>query len=228
MEVQLQGAPPNAKTHRPLTISTCVSSLGGFLFGYDNIVISGAIGHLARYYRLEPLAIGWAAGCALIGCLLGSACSGAVADRFGLKRALYVCASCFALSAFGVWLASSFALFVWWRIVGGIGIGAASIVAPMYIAEIAPAAVRGRLVVFYQFGIVVGILSAVFVNMLIERISQRDVDNTARLALDVPRGSNTSDCICTRNSLLERESTLADEGRPGTPGRSGADRNQWR
>src|SRR2546423_6751127 len=119
--------------HFPLVVSTCVSSLGGFLFGYDNIVISGAIGHLARYYRLEPIAIGWAAGCALIGCLIGSACSGGVADRFGLKKALYLCASCFALSSFGVWLAPSFALFVWSRIVGGIGIGAASIVAPMYI-----------------------------------------------------------------------------------------------
>ncbi len=152
-----------------LIVSTLVSSLGGFLFGYDNIVISGAIGHLSRYYRLESVAIGWAAGCALIGCLIGSACSGALADRFGLKKALYSCAACFALSSFGVWLAGSFSQYVVWRILGGVGIGAASIVAPMYIAEIAPAAVRGRLVVFYQFGIVAGILSAVFVNMLIER-----------------------------------------------------------
>ena len=159
-----------------LVISTLVSSLGGFLFGYDNIVISGAIGHLSKHYRLEPVAIGWAAGCALIGCLIGSACSGALADRFGLKKALYSCAACFALSSFGVWLAGSFTQYVVWRILGGVGIGAASIVAPMYIAEIAPAAVRGRLVVFYQFGIVAGILSAVFVNMLIER-SGTDVWN---------------------------------------------------
>lgn len=159
-----------------LIVSTLVSSLGGFLFGYDNIVISGAIGHLSKHYRLEPVAIGWAAGCALIGCLIGSACSGALADRFGLKKALYSCAACFALSSFGVWLAGSFTQYVVWRILGGVGIGAASIVAPMYIAEIAPAAVRGRLVVFYQFGIVAGILSAVFVNMLIER-SGSDVWN---------------------------------------------------
>ena len=159
-----------------LIVSTLVSSLGGFLFGYDNIVISGAIGHLSKHYRLEPVAIGWAAGCALIGCLIGSACSGALADRFGLKKALYSCAACFALSSFGVWLAGSFTQYVVWRILGGVGIGAASIVAPMYIAEIAPAAVRGRLVVFYQFGIVAGILCAVFVNMLIER-SGSDVWN---------------------------------------------------
>jgi MFS transporter, SP family, arabinose:H+ symporter len=152
-----------------LFVSTLVSSLAGFLFGYDNIVISGAIGHLSRYYRLQPVAVGWAAGCALIGCLLGSATSGVLADRFGLKRVLYACAACFALSSFGVWMAASFAQFVVWRIIGGVGIGSASIVAPMYIAEIAPASVRGRLVVFYQLGIVVGILGAVYVNMLIER-----------------------------------------------------------
>ena len=162
-------APGKTGIHTWLVLSTLVSSLGGFLFGYDNIVISGAIGHLARFFRLEPVSIGWAAGCALIGCLIGSACAGFFADRFGLKKALYWCAACFALSSFGVWLAASFTEFVVWRIVGGIGIGAASIAAPMYIAEIAPAAVRGKLVVFYQFGIVTGILAAVFVNLLIER-----------------------------------------------------------
>ena len=159
--------------HRPslvaLIVSTLVSSLAGFLFGYDNIVISGAIGHLATYFHLQPVGIGWAAGCALVGCLIGSACSGALADRFGLKKALYGCAACFAFSSLGVWLSGTFAQYIAWRVVGGIGIGAASIVAPMYIAEIAPAAVRGRLVVFYQLGIVTGILSAVFVNMVIER-----------------------------------------------------------
>jgi MFS transporter, SP family, arabinose:H+ symporter len=131
-------------------------------------VISGAIGHLARFYRLEPVAIGWAAGCALVGCLIGSASSGYIADKFGLKRALYACAACFALSSFGVWIAPTFGQYVFWRIVGGVGIGAASIVAPMYIAEVSPAAIRGRLVVFYQLGIVSGILAAVYVNMRIE------------------------------------------------------------
>ena len=154
---------------RVLVLSTVVSALGGFLFGYDNIVISGAIGYLSKFYGLEPAGVGWAAGCALIGCLIGSASAGALADRFGLKRALYGCAACFALSSFGVWIAGSFVQYVAWRIVGGVGIGAASIVAPMYIAEIAPRSVRGRLVVFYQLGIVAGILCAVYVNLLIER-----------------------------------------------------------
>ena len=160
---------PGLSTSKALIVSTLVSSLGGFLFGYDTIVISGAIGHLATYFHLQDVAIGWAAGCALIGCLIGSACSGVLADRFGLKSALYGCAACFALSSIGVWLSTSFSQYVLWRILGGVGIGAASIIAPMYIAEIAPASVRGRLVVFYQLGIVTGILSAVFTNLLIER-----------------------------------------------------------
>lgn len=150
-------------------VSTLVSTLGGFLFGYDNIVVSGAIGHLSRYFALDAVGIGWAAGCALIGCLAGSASAGAIADKIGLKRSLYACAVCFALSSFGLLTASTFAHYTLWRILGGLGIGSASIVAPMYIAEIAPAVVRGRLVVFYQLGIVTGILCSVFVNMLIER-----------------------------------------------------------
>jgi MFS transporter, SP family, arabinose:H+ symporter len=150
-----------------LPIATAVAALAGFLFGYDNIVISGAIGYLSIHYGLAPVAIGWAAGCALIGCLLGSASAGTVADKFGLRNALYGCAACFALSSLGIWAATGFGQFVTLRILGGVGIGAASVVAPMYIAEMAPAAVRGRLVVLYQLGIVLGILAAVFVNMLI-------------------------------------------------------------
>src|SRR5580700_3009948 len=160
---------PGRRVSRVLVVSTLVSTLGGFLFGYDNIVISGAIGHLSKYFGLDVVGVGWAAGCALIGCLLGSATSGLIADRVGLKRALYACAAFFTLSSVGALTATSFAQYVLWRILGGVGIGSASIVAPMYIAEITPAVVRGRLVVFYQLGIVSGILCSVFVNMLIER-----------------------------------------------------------
>ncbi len=159
---------------RVLIVATVVSALGGFLFGYDNIVISGAIGHLAQYFGLSSAGIGWAAGCALIGCLIGSATAGAVADFAGLRRALYGCSLCFGFSALGLLFAHSFSQYAMWRILGGVGIGAASIVAPMYIAEIAPARIRGRLVVFYQLGIVAGILCSVFVNMLIERAGPAD------------------------------------------------------
>ena len=155
------------KDARVLVVATTIAALAGFLFGYDNIVISGAIGYLAIHFHLTPITVGWAAGCALIGCVVGSATAGSIADRFGLRKPLYLCAACFVLSSFGVWMAASLEQFVWLRILGGLGIGAASIVAPMYIAEIAPAKMRGRLVVLYQLGIVLGILAAVFVNMLI-------------------------------------------------------------
>ena len=152
-----------------LVVATCVSSLGGFLFGYDNIVISGAIGYLAKAFSLDVAGIGWAAGCALVGCLLGSASAGWTADRIGLKKSLYICAACFAASSVGVFFSYSLNQFVLWRILGGVGIGAASILAPMYIAEIAPTLLRGRLVTLYQLGIVLGILAAVIVNMLIQK-----------------------------------------------------------
>ena len=152
-----------------LVIAASVSSLGGFLFGYDNIVISGAIGYLAKCFNLDAAGIGWAAGCALVGCLAGSAGSGWLADRIGLKKSLAICAACFAGSSIGVFFSYSLNQFVLWRILGGVGIVAASILAPMYIAEIAPTRMRGRLVTLYQLGIVLGILSAVFVNMLIQR-----------------------------------------------------------
>lgn len=154
---------------RHVVIATLVSSLGGFLFGYDNIVISGAIAYLSRLFQLDAAGTGWAAGCALVGCLVGSAGAGAVADRIGLKKGLHICAACFAISSAGMVFAGTLTQFVCWRLIGGLGIGAASILSPMYIAEIAPTRIRGRLVTLYQLGIVLGILSAVFVNMFIQR-----------------------------------------------------------
>jgi MFS transporter, SP family, arabinose:H+ symporter len=153
-----------------LIVAAAVSALGGFLFGYDNIVISGAIKYLAAAFRLDDAGVGWAAGCALIGCLAGSMAAGWLADRIGLKKCLGICAGCFAGSSLGVYFSYSLSEFVAWRMLGGVGIGAASILAPMYIAEISPTKYRGRLVTLYQLGIVLGIFSAVFVNMLIASI----------------------------------------------------------
>jgi SP family arabinose:H+ symporter-like MFS transporter len=153
-----------------------VSTLGGLLFGYDNIVISGAIGYLSQRFHLDAAGVGWAAGCALIGCIAGCAGAGAVADFLGKKKGLALCALCFALSSIGMLFASNLNQFVLWRLIGGIGIGAASVISPNYIAEIAPTRVRGRCVTLYQLGIVVGILSAVFVNMLIQRMGDEAWD----------------------------------------------------
>jgi SP family arabinose:H+ symporter-like MFS transporter len=159
-----------AYSRGPLIIAATVSTLGGLLFGYDNVVISGAIGFLSRLFRLDIAGIGWAAGCALVGCIVGCAAAGAVADYLGKKKGLGLCALCFALSSIGMLFAHDFHQFVLWRLIGGLGIGAASVIAPNYIAEIAPTRVRGRCVTLYQLGIVVGILAAVFVNMLIQRM----------------------------------------------------------
>ena len=140
------------------------------MFGYDNIVISGAIGYLSQLFHLDAAGVGWAAGCALVGCIAGCAAAGAVADYLGKKKGLALCALCFALSSVGLLFAANLHQFVFWRLIGGVGIGAASVISPNYIAEIAPTRVRGRCVTLYQLGIVVGILAAVFVNMLIQRM----------------------------------------------------------
>jgi len=159
-----------AHSRAPLVVAATVSTLGGFLFGYDNIVISGAIGYLSQLFHLDAAGVGWAAGCALIGCIAGCAVAGTVADYLGKKKGLALCALCFALSSVGMLFAADLHQFVLWRLVGGIGIGAASVISPNYIAEIAPTRARGRCVTLYQLGIVVGILAAVFVNMLIQRM----------------------------------------------------------
>jgi SP family arabinose:H+ symporter-like MFS transporter len=153
-----------------LIVAAVVSTLGGLLFGYDNIVISGAIGYLSLLFHLDAAGVGWAAACALVGCIVGCAAAGTVADYLGKKKGLGLCAVCFALSSIGILFAADLHQFVLWRLIGGVGIGAASVIAPNYIAEIAPTRVRGRCVTLYQLGIVSGILAAVFVNMLIQRM----------------------------------------------------------
>ena len=149
------------------TISA-VAALGGLLFGYDWVVIGGAKPFYEKFFRLgsEEL-IGWANSCALIGCLAGSVVSGAMSDRFGRKKLLVLTAVLFAVSSVFTGWAETFSSFVIWRIIGGVGIGIASNVSPIYIAEISPAPWRGRMVTLNQLTIVVGILSAQIVNWLI-------------------------------------------------------------
>jgi SP family arabinose:H+ symporter-like MFS transporter len=165
-------SPQSSSAHSrvPLVVAASVSTLGGLLFGYDNIVISGAIGYLSQLFHLDAAGVGWAAGCALVGCIAGCVAAGTVADYLGKKKGLALCALCFAVSSVGMVFAASLDQFVFWRLIGGVGIGAASVISPNYIAEIAPTRVRGRCVTLYQLGIVVGILAAVFVNMLIQRM----------------------------------------------------------
>lgn len=147
-----------------------VASVGGLLFGYDTAVISGSIGFMRTYYHLSDAMTGWAASCALLGCLVGAMYSGMLSDRIGRKKVLMISALLFTISSVGTALAPNLWIFVVFRIVGGMGIGIASILSPMYISEMAPAAIRGRLVSIFQLGIVTGILVIYFVNAYIAGI----------------------------------------------------------
>ncbi len=155
---------PNLK---PVYRYTIVAAVGGFLFGYDTAVISGAIGFIEKKFQLSATLTGWAASCALVGCMFGAMLSGWLSDRFGRKKVLLLAAAAFAVSSLGILPNWGLSLFVIFRMIGGVGIGIASIVSPMYISEIAPANIRGRLISIYQLGIVLGILVIYFVNAMI-------------------------------------------------------------
>jgi sugar porter (SP) family MFS transporter len=146
-----------------------ISAMGGLLFGYDWVVIGGAKPFYERFFEITamPHFQGWAMSSALLGCLAGATSSGILSDRFGRKTPLIGAALLFTVSAIGTGAVSQFTPFIVYRIIGGIGIGLASAISPMYIAEIAPAKIRGRLVSLNQMTIVIGILLAQIINYLI-------------------------------------------------------------
>ncbi len=146
-----------------------VAAMGGLLFGYDWVVIGGAKPFFEPFFGLEHSESlkGWANSCALVGCLIGSIISGVLSDKFGRKRLLLASALIFAVSSALTGWAPTFGWFIAWRILGGVAIGMASNLSPMYIAEVAPARMRGRLVAINQFTIVIGIAAAQIANWLI-------------------------------------------------------------
>jgi len=148
---------------------TLVSAMGGLLFGYDWVVIGGAKPFYERFFDItnSPYLQGWAMSSALIGCLFGAMGSGYLTDRLGRKIPLIIAAALFTLAAIGTGAVNQFAPFIIFRLIGGLGIGLASAISPMYIAEISPAPLRGRLVSVNQLTIVIGILAAQFINYLI-------------------------------------------------------------
>ncbi len=185
-----QSATP-AGAYRPayVWLSAAVGALGGLLFGYDWVVIGGAKPFYEIYFHLaSPEMQGWAMSCALIGCLAGAVTSGSLSQRFGRKRLLTLAALIFALSSLGTGLSVHFAAFVAWRVLGGSAIGLASSISPMYIAEISPAHMRGKLVSLNQMAIVVGILFAQVVNWLIAR--------------PVPAGASALEILASWNGQL--------------------------
>src|SRR5690606_17118267 len=143
-----------------------VAALGGLLFGFDTAIISGTIPYITEYFSLDEYMLGWAVSSLLIGCAIGAVLAGKMADAYGRKTTLIGCAVLFAVSGIGAGLSQQLTGFISYRLIGGLGVGAAAMVSPMYIAEIAPAKWRGRLVAFYQLAIVLGILLAYFSNYL--------------------------------------------------------------
>ena len=159
-----------------------VAAMGGLLFGWDWVVIGGAKPFFQRYFELTSEAqIGWANSCALIGCLIGALIAGGLSDKFGRKKLLIAAALIFAVTSIGNALAGSFDIFIAWRICGGVAIGLASSLSPMYIAEIAPARMRGKLVAINQLTVVIGILFAQYINwFLVRNLPQGATDEFIR------------------------------------------------
>jgi SP family arabinose:H+ symporter-like MFS transporter len=150
---------------------TIIGALGGLLFGYDTAVISGAIGFLETKFSLDVNQKGFAVSSAIFGCILGVAIAGYIADKIGRKKTLLITAFLFAVSAIGSAIADSYTFFVVARIIGGVGVGAASMLSPLYISEIAPAEKRGTLVSLYQLAIVLGINIVFFFNYKVAQFS---------------------------------------------------------
>ena len=149
-----------------------IGSLGGLLFGFDTAVISGTFSFIEQYFLLNEIEIGWFASSALIGAIIGALVSGSLSDRFGRKPILIIAAFLFFISALGCTIPDSFIFLILARIIGGIGVGMASVLAPLYISEFSPPKIRGKLIALYQLSIVIGILLAYLSNWLLLKFSQ--------------------------------------------------------
>ncbi len=158
---------------RYIWLISLVAAMGGLLFGYDWVVIGGAKPFFQEYFNLSgdenTGAIGWAMSCALLGCMIGALSAGFLSDRFGRKRPLILAAFLFIITAAATGLARTYSEFILSRISNGIAIGLASNLSPVYIAEVAPAEKRGKLVSLNQLAIVIGVLSAQCINFIIAR-----------------------------------------------------------
>ena len=175
----------NQKKYKYLYAISFVSTIGGFLFGYDTAIISGCNTFLEQHFELTPSMLGWVVSSALLGTIFGCIISSMITDRFGRKKTLIFAASCLTISAIGsmlppqflgnlenpMWLTSNasfaFDFLIIVRIIGGIGVGITSVVAPIYISELALSQNRGKLVSLYQFSITLGILLAFLIDWII-------------------------------------------------------------
>lgn len=153
-----------------LLLISIIASFGGLLFGFDIAIISGTVPFIKDYFNLNELQLGWGVSSLLIGCIFGAAFAGKLADMYGRRKMLIITSLFFALSCFATGIAHNFVFFFIMRMIGGLAVGAASMLSPMYISEISPGKFRGRMVVLYQMSIVVGILISYIINYFLHDI----------------------------------------------------------
>jgi len=144
-----------------------VAAFGGLLFGFDIAIFSGTIPFIQPYYQLSEAQLGWTGSSLYVGCIVGTLLTGYATDHFGRKLPLIIAAAIFTISSLLMGWAGSHSMLVFWRIIAGIGVGAASMLSPLYIAEVSPAAIRGRMVSINQLTVVTGILLAYFSNYVL-------------------------------------------------------------
>ena len=164
---------------RFVLFATGVTAIGGFLFGYDTAVINGAISYLKVDMHLSPAQEGLAGASAILGCIPGAMCAGFLSDRFGRRRMLFLCALLYAFSGLFSAIPRTFDQFLIARFISGLGIGASSMICPVYIAEISPEQWRGRLGSLFQLGIVTGIFLTLFANKLIQQLGDESWNTSA-------------------------------------------------
>ena len=178
-----QAAGKDYRTGRVVGLAS-TAALGGFLFGYDSAVINGATSAIKSLFNLNDFAIGFVVSIALIGSAIGAWFAGSLADRFGRKKVMLVAAALFLVAAIGQAFPVGVYDLCFWRFIGGAGIGVASVMAPMYIAEIAPAPIRGRMGALQQFAIVIGIFATGLVNFLVLEAAGGNARNQWLLGLE--------------------------------------------
>ncbi|HTI91318.1 MAG TPA: MFS transporter, partial [Puia sp.] len=161
-------------------------AIGGLLFGFDTAVISGAVGLIRSQFVLDITQEGWFVSSGLVGCILGVLVTGALSDRIGRRKTIFLAALAFLISGIGCGFAGGFGWLVTARIVGGVGVGMASVVSPMLIAEFAPADKRGRMIAYYQLAITVGILVAYCSDALFISTVQQEAWRPMFLAMSAP------------------------------------------
>ncbi|MGA2351210.1 MAG: sugar porter family MFS transporter [Terracidiphilus sp.] len=163
---------PKSINMRYVFYLACTAALGGLLFGFDVAIITGAGPFITRHFSLGDIRLGWAFSSLLFGCVLGCFIAGRLTDRYGRKKLLLIVAVLFALTSIATALAPSFAAFITARFLGGLAVGGVSLLSPMYVAEVSPPSIRGRMGTLYQISIVVGIIVSYSINYLLRNTGE--------------------------------------------------------